>query len=205
MNDSPTPPAVSRDQLLAFLEKLPPEVQEKLVATRDAQTAIDELDRRIVALTAEGDGKRKEARAVYRRAREEKQFKDFPWARALAGSPVDHAMQLPSVVRVTMRPPTGERLAEFHTWHSKMMTDASKLLPLSGEEMTVLTWVNTIQQLAPQANGEMPPVVELKFHDYIVRLGNFRKLPVQLVRRIAVEANELESWLGVVMEDELGN
>lgn len=201
MPDAPQP---TREELIAFVDSLPLELKAQLVRTRDEQKALDMLAERVAALGIEATTKRKDYRKAYRDERE-KRFANFAWSKALAGAPVEHAFVMPLVLKATMRPPTGEAEAAYRTWHQKQLSDESSLLPVTNHEAVLLTWLTTFQMLSPGPDGQPQPSVNLTSIAFSDRLRSLRKLPAQVTVRIANEALELEAWLSVVMEDELGN
>ena len=198
------PEAVTKEQIIAFVEGLPPDLRDKLVKTRDEQYALNLLDERIAALSIDGDAKRKEARGVFR-AGKAKQFGAFAWAKSLAGAPVTHSLTIPQVIKVTLRPPTGEIEAQFRAWHKQLTAKEDTRLPLMQTEIVLLQWISSVQSLWITADGSEQAVQDVTSMPYGNRLNNLRKLSPQILVRIANEALDLESWLAVVLEDELGN
>jgi hypothetical protein len=154
------------------------------------ESQISTTKQRITLLSQEADDLRREAREAYR-AKFEKKYATFDVARALAGLNVSHAIvalgqhyviQLPSQAVVTNV--------------DKSLSEAKELGPFSASERILLAWLvgvgveNHIQSLPAEPKD---------------KLGLIRKIPAVLLDKIADEAISLESYVQVVLEQELKN
>ncbi len=188
-------------------EPVDPNVQAATAAVAEATAKLASLEAQIDALGNAARDKRKELRMAFREAHTQR-FADVDYKRALVGAKSEHAITLPGVVSLFVRPPTAGTTHGVDKFISEPVvvdtTDATKSLnlgPVTDAERMLMAWLVGVHLLAdPSAKRQdvdgLPPGK---------RLQMLRGLPEDLLRRVAEEAALLQSWLNVVLEIELGN
>lgn len=159
------------------------------LSEREEQLArlIEEKQRRLLALSEESDAIRRETASKFR-AKFAERYKDLDIVQALSGYPAAH------VVRVFdgayhLQPPSQGDTAEL----SKTLSSER----LTGEESILVLWL-----VAVGGGGEVRKLAGMPAAD---RLKLIRKLPETLVLKLAEECANLQAYLNVCLEQELGN
>lgn len=161
---------------------------EAEVARLESQIATTK--QRITLLSMEADSIRKEAREAYR-AKFDKKFGNFDVARALAGLNVTHPIIVLGQHYVIQLPQQS-----YVTEVDKVLSEAKTLGPFSPSERILLAWL-----VGVGVEGHIQALPT----DIKDKLTLIRKLPAVLLDKIADEALNLESYVQVVLEQELKN
>lgn len=182
----PAMPTSIADAKLAQAENL--ETEESRLDER-----IKNLTTRIVALQDESEARRLEMSRAYRE-RYSKRFADLDIKKALAGYEAYHDAKVFGAV-YRLQPPNQALMLEVDRFGAK--PDPADLGPVSAAERMVLGWLAGVG-----AEGEIRPLRATGLAD---RLRMIRKLPEQLLAKLADECGAIDSYLNVVLELELGN
>jgi hypothetical protein len=184
-----------------------PEVQAGQAALAEATAKLAALDAQIEALSDAARDKRGTLRTAFREAHS-RRFADVDYKRALVGAKSEHAVTIPGVVSLFIRPPTAGVTHAVDKFISEPTVpdavDATKAInmgPVSEAERMLLAWLVGVHLLA-DAGAKRQEVEGLAPGR---RLQMLRGLPEDLIRRVAEEAGLLQSWLNVTLEIELGN
>jgi len=178
---------IAKDQEIAALEK-----------------QIEAMGLRIAALSDTAEEKRTEARVAYR-SKHAKRFADVDVSRALAGFPTQHRLTMANVTYI-LRVPNGEHLRQVQSFVQDPIVKAgdktTDLSPIAPSEQRVLAWLTGIAAVAP---GAPEQVRDLATGPVAARLTILRALPAVTVEALARECENLEAFLSISLELELGN
>jgi hypothetical protein len=154
------------------------------------ESQISATKQRITMLSAEADELRKEARDSYRK-RFDAKYGSFDVTKALAGLPATHSIVI-SGMHYVVKLPSQATIVSV----DKSLNEAKELGPFSPAERILLAWLVAVG--VENHTQELPT-------DAKDKLGLIRKIPSVLVEKLADEALNLESYVQVVLEQELKN
>ncbi len=165
------------------------------------EQTIAQMDIRIAALSETAEQKRTQAREAFR-DKHKGRFADIDVAKALSGMPVTHKMTLAGLT-YSLRIPNGDHQREIQLFVQDpvVKTEGDKTLdvgPISPSERQVLPWISGVATGADKAR-------DLAGQPIAARLKLLRTLPALTVDALARECENLETYLSVTMELELGN
>jgi hypothetical protein len=173
--------------------------------TQDAnllETQIKQLEMKVMALTTEADEKRKAAQAAFRE-KHAKIFVDINPAMALSGHDAQHAINLFSISYI-IRPPKGEDTRNVSLFVMDPNDKANNIDygPVTQDEATLLRWLSKIIATSDKGNKQEKDLASIEIPK---RLKFIRGLAEPIPSKLAARCLDLEIYLGVVMELELGN
>lgn len=176
--------------------------KEQEIAALEKQ--IEGMGLRVAALSDTAEEKRTEAREAFR-SKHAKRFADVDVSRALAGFPAQHRFVIAGVTYI-LRVPNGEHLRQAMAFVQDPVVKAgdktSDIGPVALSEQRALTWLVGIAATAP---GAPEKVRDLAAEATAARLVILRALPAITVEALARECENLETYLSVSLELELGN
>jgi hypothetical protein len=161
---------------------------------RDAEERVTRLRAHIESQSEEIEQLRTASRSQFRKINE-KRFADVDYRKALVGAPVAHEFRVAGAT-YSLALPTA---AAQHAVQAFALDDQSRpLRPITPVELQLLASLTKVALGAAAANDlSRAPMVD--------KLTMMRQLPAIVLNRLADEAQTLETWLSVVLEDELGN
>lgn len=184
---------IQADEELYSPVKTNREVYDRLVKIVQANDQIDFLDEQIDLHSDAAEDKRVQARkaAMEHYGRE---FQDFNWKAALAGGNVDAKISVAGVSDFLLRVPNGSVTDEVDKFVRGLKD------PVREEEKIALAWVVGVHNTAA---GAQP--VQLLGQTLEARLSQLRAWPRLVIDAVADRCITLNTWLQLVLEDQLGN
>ena len=177
-----------------------PRITQLLAEAINDEQRLQLLDEKINALSVEMSEKRARLQEEYRRSYE-KRFKGIDPKRALVGARAEHRIPVGGIATYTIVVPSGQRTHEV----SKFVQEAPEdLTPISQAEGILLGWLSEVQLHGSGGEADQPPQKLLE-KPAAKRLQLIRALPEQTINRLAEECNTLQTWLNIILEQELGN
>lgn len=154
---------------------------------------IDELTKRILSLQDESEARRLEMSQAFR-DRFSKRYADLDVEKALSGYPAHHDVVVFGGV-YRLRPPKQDVVLAIDRFCAS--PEATPLAPISAAERVLLSWFAGV--------GTKAEMRDISISSLSDRLSMIRKLPEQLMAKLADECSSIDSYLSVVLELELGN
>jgi hypothetical protein len=154
------------------------------------ENLISTTKQRITMLSADADELRREARDAYRK-RFDAKYGRFDVTKALAGLPATHAIVI-SGMHYVVKLPSQSVIVSV----DKVLNEAKDLGPFSPSERILLSWLVAVG--VEGDTKELPQNPKDK-------LTIIRNIPSVLLEKLADEALNLESYVQVVLEQELKN
>lgn len=180
IHSSATPAAnTARQEHIELLEQEAKRLEERIQA----------LNHRILSLQEEADQRRRDMVRAFR-DRYAAKFKDFDAKRALAGYTVEHEISVFGASYV-VSPPMQADISDVDIGIQK------EGLQVTPSERILLCWLDAV--------GVKPDLARLSDRPLKERLALIRKLPEQMILKLAEECSALDTYLGAVLEIELGN
>jgi hypothetical protein len=173
-------------------------IAEKSLTLAEAMKELARLEEQTAKMSDEVTLKRKAMRQRYSEMHAER-FKDMDYKLALIGAKVDHVVSFKGVADFYIRPPSG---AISHAVDAFIGT-AGELGPITNAERILLCWLTGLQITHTSAGNT--PKQELSGLAPKDKVAKLRALPEDLLHRLANECVELQQWLNVVLEIDLGN
>lgn len=179
------------------------DLQAKTAEVAQMEKQIQAMTLRIAALSSTADQKRTEARQAFK-DKFAARFAGFDVPRALAGFPTFHKTTMGGVAyRLVVPNGEGQRQVNNFT-QDPTIKEADKVVdfaPVSLSEQRVLAW---LAGLTMSSNG-VEKDRDLSKESVAVRLRLLRNLPTITIDKLAAECDNLETFLSVSLELELGN
>jgi len=152
---------------------------------------IAERTERLVSLTAQSDQLRKDLALAYR-DRFAPRYANFDVARSLAGYPVTHSVVIFGAA-YAIQPPSQSAM---HA--AAAVARKGGATSITQAEEVLLAWLVSVGA----EGGEMRPLNPENLED---KLPLIRKMPELVVTKLAEECANLQTYLNVCLEHELGN
>ncbi len=176
------------------------------IQSLEAQLARYEAQ--IAVLTDDAAEKRKEAQAAFR-DKHAKSFSDINVSNALTGAQTSHVFPI-GKAKYTLRPPSGEVARQVQNFVVNPITKTKvdgkdseeDLGPLNQFEALALKWLSAVSL---EVEGQTAQVRKLDDLDLPKRLKLIRSLNELVIAAIADRARNLEAYLNVCLELDLGN
>ncbi len=160
------------------------------------QKLIEERTKRVMALTEDAESVRKDVAASYRK-KFETRFKDLDIIQALAGFPAAHTVTVFGVGYV-LTPPSQGTVHAAEKFAANPVFEQNNFGPLRAEELTLMGWLTAVRA----DSGQETKLTDKAYHE---RLTGIRRLPEVLLSRLAEECVNIQTYLNVCLEAELGN
>ena len=172
-------------------QMLEDQVAQGQMEVADLEAELDRLSKRVLELGDAAEARRREMRSSFRK-KHEGRYADLDVVKSLAGYPAHHTVTIFGA-QYRLSPPVQQSVAEVDRYSQ---TAAAELRPTTSESM-LLMWLSAVG-----ADGEFRDLKVLPPKD---RLSNIRSLPEVILSKLAEECATLQTYLNVVLEEELGN
>jgi hypothetical protein len=185
------------------LQVLEADVQAKTAEIANLEKTIQAMTLRVAALSDTAEQKRTEARQAFK-DKFTKRFAGFDVSRALAGFPTGHKTVMGGVsYRLVVPNGESQRLVNNFVQDptTKVADKVVDFAPVSLPEQRVLAW---LAGLTMASNG-VEKDRDLSKEPITTRLSLLRNLPAITIEKLAGECDNLETFLSVSLELELGN
>ena len=181
-----------------LLQETTQAIAEKSLTLAEAIKELARLEEQTAKMSDEVTAKRKAMRQRYSEMHAER-FKDLDYKLALIGAKVDHVVSCKGLADFYIRPPSGT------TTHAvdAFIASAGDLGPITVAERQLLCWLTALQ--ITHASAGTAPKQDLSNLAPKDKVTKLRALPEDLLHRLADECLELQRWLNVVLEIDLGN
>ena len=185
---TPNPEAV---KVLAEALASEPELAGKLMQITATKERLAALDMRIAALSEDNADAMNRGRLAFRE-KHAATFADVEVKKALVGWPVQHRVTIKDVFSLCIQPPKAKDMRAVEA------LDPS--LTLRPHETMLLAWVVSLDTSAMGG-----PVVDLSATPLPKKLDYLRTLPELVLARLAETCADLNTYLNICLEIDLGN
>jgi len=171
----------------------------------DLKALLEKKEAQVTALSAEVEEAQKKVRKAYREANE-KRFSDFNFKHALVGATIRHTISVAGVAKYVITVPNG---AAFHSVDQFIMKPVNKegidMSPISETERVLLAYLVALHYTYDEKKPQPEQDLTRPEFTLAMRLGLIRQLPASTAARLADECMNLQAYLNVVLEEEMGN
>lgn len=190
MTDSQTP---NPEAIKALAEALAgdPELASKLVQVTSAKERLSALEMRIAALSEDNAEAMTKGRLAFRE-KHAPTFADVDVKKVLVGFPVQHRVTIKDVFAVNIQPPTAKQM--------RAVEALDLALAVRPHEAALLAWATEIDTTA--MGGQKVNIGSLELTK---KLEYLRTLPDMVLARLAEVCVDLNTYLNVCLEIDLGN